>query len=116
MTDYSPADLDHPDLRSLARVSRAVGRDVTLVQGAGGNSSVKLGDVLWVKASGTWLADAATKPLFVPVDLAVARRAIIENEEKNPADRKGGVWGKSGVVRADLGGRRIIQKTTIKKN
>lgn len=85
MTDYDPADLDHPDLRSLARVSRAVGRDVTLVQGAGGNSSVKLGDVLWVKASGTWLADAGTKPIFVPVDLAVARRAIVDNQEKIPA-------------------------------
>lgn len=85
MTDHGPADLDHPDLRSLARVSRAVGRDVTLVQGAGGNSSVKLGDVLWVKASGTWLADAGTKPIFVPVDLAVARRAITDNQEKIPA-------------------------------
>jgi rhamnose utilization protein RhaD (predicted bifunctional aldolase and dehydrogenase) len=78
-------DLDHPDLRSLARVSRAVGSDVTLVQGAGGNSSVKLRDVLWVKASGTWLADAGDKQIFVPVDLAAARQAITVNQEKIPA-------------------------------
>ncbi len=81
---------DHPDLRSLARVSRAIGGDVTLVQGAGGNSSTKLDGVLWVKASGTWLAEAGTQDIFVPVDLAVARRAITDNQEKIPAlDRPG---------------------------
>lgn len=77
--------LDHPDLQSLARVSRAVGSDVTLVQGAGGNSSTKLDGVLWVKASGTWLAEAGTQDIFVPVDLAVARQAITDNQEKIPA-------------------------------
>lgn len=85
MTDLGPADLDHPDLRSLVRVSRTIGRDVTLVQGAGGNSSVKRDNVLWVKASGTWLADAGDKQIFVPVDLAAARQAIIDNQEKIPA-------------------------------
>lgn len=75
----------HPDLQSLARLSAAVGRDVTLVQGAGGNSSVKLGEVMWVKASGTWLADAEDRAIFVPVDLAAARRAIAEGRENIPA-------------------------------
>jgi len=40
-----------------------------LVQGAGGNVSWKSGDTLWVKASGTCLADAERNDIFVPVDL-----------------------------------------------
>ena len=46
-----------------------IGKDPLLVQGAGGNVSWKDGDTLWVKASGTWLADATEKDIFVPVDL-----------------------------------------------
>ncbi len=54
-------------LKELRRMSARVGKNILLVQGAGGNSSVKHGDVLWVKASGTWLADAEDKDIFVPV-------------------------------------------------
>ena len=53
-----------------------VGADPLLVQGAGGNVSWKDGDTLWVKASGTWLADAAKKDIFVPVDLPHLRGAL----------------------------------------
>jgi rhamnose utilization protein RhaD (predicted bifunctional aldolase and dehydrogenase) len=52
-----------------------IGQDSLLVQGAGGNVSWKDGDTLWVKASGTWLA-AASKEIFVPVDLQQLRVAI----------------------------------------
>jgi len=48
--------------------------DPLLVQGAGGNVSWKDGATLWVKASGTWLADAQNEEIFVPVD----RQAIDE--------------------------------------
>jgi rhamnose utilization protein RhaD (predicted bifunctional aldolase and dehydrogenase) len=78
-------DVIQPDLQSLAKMSAVVGRDIALVQGAGGNSSAKLGDVLWVKASGTWLADAESRAIFVPVDLAVARQAIVRSDENIPA-------------------------------
>lgn len=40
-----------------------------MVQGAGGNVSWKDGNVLSVKASGAWLADALKKNIFVNVDL-----------------------------------------------
>src|SRR3954464_12991143 len=53
-----------------------IGADPLLVQGAGGNVSWKDGDTLWIKASGTWLADATRKDIFVPVDLAHLRAAI----------------------------------------
>jgi rhamnose utilization protein RhaD (predicted bifunctional aldolase and dehydrogenase) len=46
-----------------------IGSDPMMVQGAGGNVSWKDGDVLWVKASGTWLKDALKQDIFVPVDL-----------------------------------------------
>jgi rhamnose utilization protein RhaD (predicted bifunctional aldolase and dehydrogenase) len=49
------------------------GSDRLLVQAAGGNVSWKDGDALWVKASGTWLAQAASKDIFVPVALADLR-------------------------------------------
>jgi rhamnose utilization protein RhaD (predicted bifunctional aldolase and dehydrogenase) len=71
-------------LDDLRRMSTRVGRDIALVQGAGGNSSVKLGDVLWVKASGAWLSEADRKEVFVPVDLAGARRALAHGNEKMP--------------------------------
>jgi rhamnose utilization protein RhaD (predicted bifunctional aldolase and dehydrogenase) len=47
-----------------------------MVQGAGGNVSWKDGEVLWIKASGAWLADAETRDIFVPVDLPSLRHAI----------------------------------------
>ena len=53
-----------------------IGADPMLVQGAGGNVSWKDGETLWVKASGTWLADAARKEIFVPVDLTHLQRVI----------------------------------------
>lgn len=52
------------------------GADPLLVQGAGGNVSWKEDEVLWIKASGTWLAEAGRKDIFVPVDLAHLRNAI----------------------------------------
>ena len=57
-------------LAGLDRLSEALGRDPEQVQAAGGNTSLKLDGILWVKASGLWLADAARRDLFVPVDLA----------------------------------------------
>jgi rhamnose utilization protein RhaD (predicted bifunctional aldolase and dehydrogenase) len=53
-----------------------IGADPLLVQGAGGNASWKEGDSLWVKASGTWLANAQNKEIFIPVDLARLKSEI----------------------------------------
>lgn len=54
-------------------MSAEVGRDPELVQGAGGNSSLKHDGVLWVKASGKWLSEASADDIFVPVALDAAR-------------------------------------------
>jgi rhamnose utilization protein RhaD (predicted bifunctional aldolase and dehydrogenase) len=52
---------------ALAALSAALGKDPEQVQAAGGNTSVKEGGVLWVKASGLWLKDAKRLNVFVPV-------------------------------------------------
>jgi rhamnose utilization protein RhaD (predicted bifunctional aldolase and dehydrogenase) len=53
----------------VIRYSTEVGSDPMLIQGAGGNASWKDGTTLWIKASGTWLSDAAQKDIFVPIDI-----------------------------------------------
>jgi rhamnose utilization protein RhaD (predicted bifunctional aldolase and dehydrogenase) len=57
-----------------------LGKNHLIVQGAGGNVSWKDKDVLWIKASGTWLAQANEKNIFVPVDLAEIKNKIFKND------------------------------------
>jgi rhamnose utilization protein RhaD (predicted bifunctional aldolase and dehydrogenase) len=73
------------DFADLARLSARVGADPLLIQGAGGNTSVKDGAVMWIKASGTQLADALTHDIFVPCDLVAMRQALAAGETR--ADR-----------------------------
>ena len=54
---------------SISQFCAELGQDRLLVQGAGGNVSWKDGDTLWIKGSGTWLANAKVSNIFVPVDL-----------------------------------------------
>lgn len=65
---------------SVVEYCAAIGADPLLVQGAGGNVSWKDGATLWVKASGTWLADAARKDVFVPVDLRHLKTSIARGD------------------------------------
>ena len=61
------------ELETLRACSFRWGSAFDLIQGAGGNTSIKIGDVLHVKASGTRLADAEKSEIFVPISLAAAR-------------------------------------------
>ena len=65
-----------PDFRAL---SAMLGSDPLQVQGPGGNTSIKEGAVMFIKASGTELADAEEKDIFVAVDRAAA---VLEAQEK----------------------------------
>lgn len=60
----------------ISRFCAQLGADPLLVQGAGGNVSWKESEVLWIKASGTWLKDALERDIFVPVDLSDLREAL----------------------------------------
>ena len=53
-------------------LSAVIGSNPLLVQGPGGNTSVKQTGIMWIKASGTWLSEAMTTDIFVPVDPAKA--------------------------------------------
>lgn len=57
------------DFRAL---SARLGQDPLQVQGPGGNTSIKSDDVMWIKASGTELANAEQEDIFVPVDRGAA--------------------------------------------
>lgn len=56
-----------------------------LVQAGTGNTSVKVDGVLWIKASGKWLAHAGHDEILVPVDLAETRRCV--QQDADPAGR-----------------------------
>jgi len=56
---------DFNDFRSLTAM---LGQNPLFTQGAGGNTSIKHKEAMWIKASGAWLKDAAAKNIFVIVD------------------------------------------------
>src|SRR6478609_1103987 len=68
------------ELHALRRLSAAIGADAALTQAAGGNTSIKLDGVMWIKASGTWLAHAGNRDIFVPVKLDLLRQGIDGND------------------------------------
>ena len=57
------------EFSGLRELSAEFGQNCLHIQGAGGNASVKDGDIMWIKASGTMLGDAIEKDVFVPVNL-----------------------------------------------
>lgn len=65
---------------AITQFCRTAGSDSLLVQGAGGNVSWKENNTLWIKASGTWLAEAGQKDIFVPVDLGHLRVALAADD------------------------------------
>ncbi|MGK9169905.1 class II aldolase/adducin family protein [Inquilinus limosus] len=69
-----------PEFRALRALSARLGRDPDRVQAAGGNTSLKRGRVMWIKASGTWLARAEEEEILVPVQLHPLLRAMHEGD------------------------------------
>ncbi|SJM35385.1 class II aldolase/adducin family protein [Mesorhizobium delmotii] len=73
---------DAQELAALRSLSANIGRDPHLTQAAGGNTSLKAGDTLWIKASGTWLKNALAEDIMVPVVIPPLLRAV---EQRDPA-------------------------------
>ena len=67
---------------ALKNLSARIGADPLLVQAAGGNTSLKHEGVMWIKASGTWLKDATTRDIFVPINHQALQMALAK---KDPA-------------------------------
>lgn len=55
------------EFERLRSISAELGKDPLQVQGPGGNTSLKRDGQMWIKASGTWLAEAETRDIMVPV-------------------------------------------------
>jgi rhamnose utilization protein RhaD (predicted bifunctional aldolase and dehydrogenase) len=72
----------HNLYKELCDISIFLGNDINLVQGGGGNTSVKIDGELLVKASGFWLADAGRKKKFVSLKL----KSLLEKIEKSCLD------------------------------
>src|SRR5581483_8603936 len=64
------------EYRALLRPSAALGANPLRTQAAGGNTSIKRDAVMWIKASGAWLADALQRDLMTPIRLAPLLEAI----------------------------------------
>ncbi|QKD01616.1 class II aldolase/adducin family protein [Mesorhizobium loti] len=76
---------DAQELAALRALSASIGLNPHMTQAAGGNTSLKAGDTLWIKASGTWLKDALSDDIMVPVAMAPLLRAV---EQRDPAADK----------------------------
>ena len=66
------------ELDTLLELSARIGSNQLLVQAGTGNTSIKLDGMLWIKASGTWLAHAVEDNIFIPVDLSQTRERILQ--------------------------------------
>jgi rhamnose utilization protein RhaD (predicted bifunctional aldolase and dehydrogenase) len=70
------------DFEAFLALSRDIGRDILKTQGAGGNTSFKRAGVMWVKASGTWLAEAMDRDIMVPVEVAPLVEALRQGDPR----------------------------------
>ena len=77
--------IDDSEFRALRELSAALGADPLRTQGAGGNTSIKRDGVMWIKASGTWLADALAQDIMTPVRLDPLRKAIADGDPRAAA-------------------------------
>jgi rhamnose utilization protein RhaD (predicted bifunctional aldolase and dehydrogenase) len=59
---------NHIELARLRKLTARIGANPLLTQASSGNSSTKLDGVLWIKASGKWMADAMRDDIFVALD------------------------------------------------
>jgi rhamnose utilization protein RhaD (predicted bifunctional aldolase and dehydrogenase) len=73
------------ELTLLRELSARIGRDPLLTQASTGNSSIKLEGVLWIKASGRWMADAMQDDILLPLDLAEVKDRV--KQRVDPAER-----------------------------
>src|SRR5438477_13216078 len=74
------------ELQRLRQLTARVGSDPLLTQASTGNSSVKIDGVLWMKASGKWMADAMRDDILIPLDWSEITRDCLQHGI-NPAER-----------------------------
>src|SRR5262249_61363042 len=68
------------EFAALIDLSARIGTDPALVQGPGGNTSLKRDGTMWIKASGTWLSQAREPSIMVGLALRPFLRPLGRNE------------------------------------
>ena len=71
------------ELNKFKEISFKLGSNKNLVQAAGGNTSIKIDDSMYIKASGTWLQDSLNKDIFVEVNLKSIQKKISNDVDDN---------------------------------
>src|SRR3984885_4437021 len=84
MKKYASGTVPH-ELQPLLELTQRVGSNSLLTQASTGNTSMKLNGVLWIKASGRWMADALQDDILIPLDLAEVRGWLRQGND--PAER-----------------------------
>jgi rhamnose utilization protein RhaD (predicted bifunctional aldolase and dehydrogenase) len=69
-------DFEYPQMQELIALAARLGRDRLVVQGPGGNISLKQDSVMWVKASGTWMMEAESRSILIPIDFAAVLNGL----------------------------------------
>jgi rhamnose utilization protein RhaD (predicted bifunctional aldolase and dehydrogenase) len=73
------------EVNSLLELTSRIGVNPLLTQASTGNTSIKLDGVLWIKASGKWMADAMHADILIPLELAEVRQCVKQGVD--PAER-----------------------------
>ena len=68
------------DINKFLSASAELGKNFDLIQGAGGNTSYKSGDSLFIKASGFKLKNSLEKNIFVELNYKKLNKALIEKK------------------------------------
>src|SRR5579864_3963012 len=86
MRSDSPQATQVVELEMLRELTERVGSNPLLTQASTGNTSIKLDGVLWIKASGRWMADALQDDILIPLNLADVRGECLQRNV-DPAER-----------------------------
>jgi rhamnose utilization protein RhaD (predicted bifunctional aldolase and dehydrogenase) len=74
------------ELQTLRELTERAGSNPLLAQASTGNTSIKLDGVLWIKASGRWMADVRQNEILIPLDLAEVHGECLQRD-LDPAER-----------------------------
>lgn len=69
------------EISKFKEISYKLGKTPSLVQAAGGNTSIKSDQSMLIKASGTWLINSLNKDIFVEVDLPSINQKITNEHD-----------------------------------
>tara|TARA_B100001248_G_C27353760_1_gene442687 strand:+ start:40 stop:1116 length:1077 start_codon:yes stop_codon:yes gene_type:complete len=73
------SNISAKDYELFLNYSKELGLDRTMVQAAGGNTSIKDGDTMWIKASGKWLIDTGSSETMAAVSISKIKDALKNN-------------------------------------